>query len=133
MTDVQNGTGPLGDRALEFTRVMREMLPTVKEPADWAPLTEFVAVDEYERVGNFKEVVNWQQYTELLCRWAGGVSQFEMTLRRVTEVAPLVFLELEERHQHSDNLSVVNSCTVFEFDENQKIRRMDVYLQAPKA
>ena len=47
MTDA----GPLTSTVLDYVRTMEELVPTVEGPEDWAPLTEFVAVDDFERVG----------------------------------------------------------------------------------
>jgi hypothetical protein len=44
-------------------------------------------------------------------------------------VPPLVYYEVEERHLKGDQLTVVNSMSVFEFDAAGRIRHLDVYLQ----
>jgi hypothetical protein len=121
--------GPLTRKVLEFERTMKELVPTIKAPADWAPLAELVAVDEFERVGCFLEVQNWQQYTEMLTKWAAPQDSFETTVRRITELDRLVYFEVEERHFRGDNVHVVNSLTVFEFNEDGKICHLNVYLQ----
>ena len=100
--------------------------------ADWAPLAEFVAVDEFERIGTFLEVQNWQQYTEMLTQWASAIASFETTVRRISESRGLVYFEVEERHFRGGDVNVVNSMTVFEFDDDGKIRHLDVYLQQPR-
>ena len=33
--------------------------------------------DEFERVGTRREVQDWQQYTDLLTRWASAAGRFE--------------------------------------------------------
>jgi hypothetical protein len=118
--------GLLTQKALDYVETVKCMVPA---PADWAPLAEFVAVDEFERVGTFLEVQNWQQYTEMLTQWARAVDTFETTVRRITESRGLVYFEVEERHFRGGNVNVVNSMTVFEFDMEGKIRHLDVYLQ----
>ena len=50
-------------------------------------------------------------------------------MRRISEVGDLVYYEVEERHHRGDDVHVVNSMTVFEFDDDGKIRHLDVYLQ----
>jgi hypothetical protein len=122
-------TGPLTEVVLSYERVMRELVPTVKGPADWAPLTEFVAVDGFERVGTFLEVQDWETYTGLLTRWASSIDSFETRVRRITEVSNLVYYEIEERHRRGDAVNVVNSLTVFAFDDRARISHLDVYLQ----
>jgi hypothetical protein len=127
--------GPDGRRVLEYVDTLQRLVASAKDPgfspAGWAPLAEFVATDDFQRVGTFLEVMNWQEYTEMLTRWA-SVTVFETTLLRLSELDGLVYLEIEERHRRGDNVSVVNSLTVFELDEAGKIRRLRVYLQQPR-
>jgi hypothetical protein len=124
--------GPLTRRVLEYDGALRRLVPNAKEPADFAPLSEFVATDDFERVGTFLEVQDWQQYTEMLTKWAAATDSFETSIRRVTELRDLVFYEIEERHTRGDTTHVVNSMTVFQFDDHGKIRHLDVYLQQPR-
>jgi hypothetical protein len=121
--------GPLTRKVLDYTQTMKRLVPAITAPADWAPLAEFVAVDEFERVGTFLEVQDWQQYTEMLTHWASATETFETTVRRISEMPGLVYFEIEERHFRGGNVNVVNSMTVFEFDEDGRIRHLDVYLQ----
>jgi hypothetical protein len=122
-------TGPLTRQVLAYEQAMMRLVPTVTTAADWAPLAEFVATDDFERVGTFLEVQNWAQYTEMLTKWASATDSFDTTVRRVTELTGLVFYEIEERHHRGNTTHVVNSMTVFEFDDDGKIRHLDVYLQ----
>jgi len=124
--------GPLTRKVLDYTQTMKRLVPAITAPADWAPLAEFVAVDEFERVGTFLEVQDWQQYTEMLTQWASATETFETTVRRISELPGLVYFEIEERHFRGGNVNVVNSMTVFEFDEDGRIRHLDVYLQQPR-
>ncbi len=86
-------------------------------------------MDDFERVGTFLEVQDWQQYTEMLTGWASATDSFETTVRRISEVDDLVYFEIEERHHRGGNTHVVNSLTVFAFDDDGRIRHLDVYLQ----
>jgi hypothetical protein len=130
-----DGPGPLTRRVLEYTQVMQGLVPTVRATTSttsttaWVPLAELVAVDDFERVGTFLEVQDWPQYTAMLTRWASSIDTFETTVRRVSELPGLVYFEIEERHARGDHLTVVNSMTVFTFDDDGRIRRLDVYLQ----
>ena len=121
--------GPLARAVLDYTETMARLVPAVNGASDWAPLAAFVAVDEFERVGTFMEVQDWQQYTGMLTQWASATGKFETTVRRVFELPGLVYFEIEERHFRGDTVRVVNSLTVFEFNEDGKIRHLDVYLQ----
>ena len=66
---------------------MAGLVPAVDGDADWAPLAEFVAVDEFERIGTFCEMQNWEQYTEMLTQWASATDSFETTVRRISSCA----------------------------------------------
>jgi hypothetical protein len=121
--------GPLTRTVLDYVSTMERLVPTVEDPEDWAPLTEFVAVDEFERVGTFLEVQSWSKYTEMLTQWASAIATFETTVQRISELPGLVYYAVEERHHAGDRVNVVNSLTVFAFDDAGKIRHLDVYLQ----
>lgn len=121
--------GPLARTVLEFVQTMAGLVPAVDRDADWAPLAEFVAVEAFERIGTFCEMQNWEQYTEMLTQWASATDSFETTVRRISEFRGLVYFEVEERHFRGGDVNVVNSMTVFEFNEDGKIRHLDVYLQ----
>lgn len=55
--------GPLTKKVLQYSDTIRQVVPSARTPDDWAPVAELVAVDEFERVGTFLEVQDWQQYT----------------------------------------------------------------------
>jgi hypothetical protein len=129
---VPQDVGPLTRRVLEYDEAMRRLVPEAKDPADFAPLAEYVAVDEFERVGTFLEVQDWQQYTEMLTKWASATDSFATTVRRITEVPGFVYYEIEERHTRGGGVHVVNSMTVFQFNDAGKICHLDVYLQQPR-
>ena len=124
--------GPLTDKVLGYEAAMRRLVPTVRVQEDWQPLTEFVAVEDFERVGTFMEHQDWHAYAEMLTQWAGSIDSFETSLHRVSESGNLVYYEIEERHHRGGNVSVVNSLTVFEFGDDGRIRRLAVYLQQPR-
>lgn len=58
--------------------------------------------------------MNWQQYTEFLTQWAAASMGFDTTVRRVSELPGLVYLEIEERHTRPGGVAVVNSLSVYE-------------------
>lgn len=119
-------------RVLEYGLIVKRLVDRAKEPGfsaeSWAPLAELVATDEFERVGNFKEVMNWSQYVDFLTNWAAS-ADWECSFKRITEALGVVFLELEERSTVGDMQSSVNSLSVYEFDASGRIRHIDVYLQ----
>lgn len=122
----------LSRTVLEYSLLMKRLVDSAKEPgfsaASWAPLAELVAIDDLVRIGPFKEVMNWDEYVSFLTGWATS-SEWECSFKRITETQGLVFLELEERSEVGDYKSVVNSLSVYEFDDAGKIRYMAIYLQ----
>lgn len=123
-------TGP-ARAALDYTLITKRLADSATPDAGvdhWAPLAEIVATDEFERVGNFKEVMNWTEYVGFLANWAGN-SDWSASFKRVSEIDGRAYLELEERSQIGDFSSVVNSLSVFEFDDTGLITHIDLYLQ----
>jgi hypothetical protein len=132
-----SAVGPLSKIVLDYGRIMKRIIDhDSKQPGfnvhGWAELEAMVNAREFERVGNFLEVVNWDEYAEMLANWAIS-SQWECSFKRITEVGRLVFQELEERSKVGDQRSTVNSVSVYEFDENDKITHLDIYLQMKPA
>jgi len=117
---------------LQFSDIFRRVVEKAKQPgftpAQWAPLEELVAVDEFKRVGAFLEEMNWSEYTGFVTQFAKA-SGWEGSFRRIQERAGVVYLELTERCTTGDRVDVVNSVTVYEFNAAGKIRHLDVYLQ----
>ncbi len=135
MTTIDDAIGQTTGRSravLEYSRTMKALVDAAKQPdftvESWAPLAELIAVDGFVRVGPFKEVMNWAEYTEFLTNWAKS-SDWDCSFRRVSEAGDVVFLELEERSRIGDFSSVVNTASVYEFNAADKITAMAVYLQ----
>lgn len=117
---------------LRYTQTVKRLADAAKQPGftidSWAPLAALVDTGAFERVGNFKEVMTWPEYLGFMSNWAPS-SQWEAWFKRISEVDGVVFLELEERSQVGDFTSVVNSLSVYEFNDDGKIRHIDLYLQ----
>lgn len=117
---------------VQYAITTKEIVDSAKKPGfsaeSWNPLRELIAVDEFVRVGNFKEVMDWQDYITFLTNWAPN-AEWDCTFKRITETDAAVFLELEERSSVGDFHSVVNSLSVYEFTAAGKVRHIDVYLQ----
>lgn len=117
---------------LEYSQITKRLVDAAKDPeftvADWAPLAELIDVDNFVRVGPFKEVMDWASYADFLTNWAKS-SEWDCTFQRLTETPDVVFLELEERSRIGDFSSVVNTVSVYEFNADNKVRRIAVYLQ----
>ena len=117
---------------LEYCLIMTGMMAKSKMAGfsrdSWAPLADLVDVAKFERIGNFKEVMDWNGYLDFLTPWAIG-SEWACSFKRITERGNTVFLELEERARIGDFANVVNSMSVYEFSESGKIYHVDIYLQ----
>lgn len=122
--------GPLSRVVVEYCDMI-ESRATAKgvTAADWEPLKKVVAVDQFERVGAYQEVMSWDAYIRFLTQWA-GTTRFEATVHRITEVGRAVFQELEERHYKGDDFIRKNVIAVYDFDDNNRIRHLDIYEQA---
>jgi hypothetical protein len=133
IADAQSeATGKLARIALEYAGIYGRVVPLAQEPdfgeAAWAPLEALIAVDEFERVGLQKEVMDWPAYRTALTAFARS-GEWEGTFRRVTEVPGLVILELVERLTKGGVVTEINTVSVFEFDVGDKIRHLDIYQQ----
>jgi hypothetical protein len=132
IADVAGDYTGLSRTVLDYSLTMKRLVDSAKQPGfsaeRWADLAEFVDPAAFVRVGNFKEVMTWAQYTEFLTGWASA-SEWEGSFKRVTESGGIVFLELEERSKVGDFASVVNSVSVYEFSGAGKITHLDIYLQ----
>jgi hypothetical protein len=125
----------LSRKVLQYSESFLQIVNKIKQPAfseaDWAPLEELVDVRNFQRVGVFltnrAEVSNWQQYKQLITQY-GGATAWEGTLRRITEVPGLVFLELEERNTRDGVTDVSNTVTIYEFSQGAKLCKLDVYV-----
>jgi hypothetical protein len=120
-------------RVLEYSQVMKKILDSAKNNsefsvASWDPVAALVDVDNFERVGPFKEVVNWKEYAELLTNWAIR-SGWDVRVRRITEQGNLVFLELAEFSTHVDVDDSIFSLSVYEFNDDNQIFHLDIYMQ----
>jgi hypothetical protein len=82
----------------------------------WAPLAAFVDPERFERVGAFQEVQDWPTYVAFLTEWA-PTAEWAGRFRRVTDHDGLVFLELEEWTRTGGHENVVNSVSVYAFDD----------------
>jgi hypothetical protein len=123
--------GPLRKIVTDFVDAQtRVMLAGASSAADWTPIAEFVAVDQFKRVGAYLEVLNFDEYCRFLSQRATGGTRFEMTEFHSTEVDDTVFQEIEERHHRGDTFIRKNVIAVYRFNDDKKIVHLDIYEQA---
>jgi hypothetical protein len=115
----------------EFLRLVNKMKKPGFSEADWKPLEALVDLESFKRVGVFLtarvEVSGWQQYKQFITQY-GGMTSWEGTLRRITEVPGLVYLELEERNTRDGVTDVANTVTIYKFNTAGKLCNLDVYV-----
>jgi hypothetical protein len=130
-TATTNELGPLTKTVNRFVAAQSAVMAAgVKSPEDWAPVAEFVAVEQFRRVGAYLEEFDWGEYTRFLTGWASGGTRFEMTEFYISEVGNTVFQEIEERHHRGDQFIRKNVIAVYRFTPGGKIRHLDIYEQA---
>ena len=120
-------------KAIDYGLFQKNLMDRSKEaddysPDEWLGLKDFVT-DDFERIGNFKEVMTIHDMVGFLQSWA-PTQHWEGSFKRVSEHGNVVFLELEERVIHNGEQQAVNSVSVYQFNEAGKIKHLDVYLQA---
>lgn len=135
MTDLRaivDGHSGRARQTLRYALTTKAVVDAAKEPGfsvdSWKPLRDLVAPEQFIRVGNFKETMHWDEYVAFLTSWAPN-AEWDCTFKRVTDHDGRVFLELEERSTVGEFHSVVNSISVYEFDDADRITRIDLYLQ----
>jgi hypothetical protein len=123
--------GPLRRLVAAFCESNAKVLAAgVSSPSDWAPMAEFLAVDEFKRVGAYLEEFNYAEYCEFMTKWAAGGTRFEVTEFYSTEVGNAVFQEIEERHYRGNTFIRKNVIAVYRFNGDRKIVHLDIYEQA---
>jgi hypothetical protein len=99
--------------------------------ADWQAMEQLVDTANFQRVGVFLrdhvEVSTWPPYKALITQY-GGMTLWEGSVRRITEVPGRVFLELEERNTRDGVTDVSNTMTIYEFNAEEKLRKLEVYV-----
>lgn len=129
----QASAGPLSERVLKLVDIMKRLVAKGREPGftvdEWAPLAELVDVERFERVGPFRDALNWQQYAEMLTQWVTTSEGWDPVRKRMDEVGRRVYLECEERVTNDGRVEPFHSLSVYEFDDAGKLTRIDVYMQ----
>jgi hypothetical protein len=137
MSSLDSGTvhvGHLTEKVFDFLGRMERLVSDARGPVSsdyWAPLTEFVAVDEFKRLvpenafpaseGGTdpwaRTVMDWPQYLDCFDVWVSASPTFSNVIKRIAEFPGLVYLEIEEHHGDS----IFNSLSIYEFNDEGKI------------
>lgn len=96
--------------------------------ADFDPIAELIATDEFTRIGIYKDEADWPLCLEKYLQFA-GTSLWSGKLRHINTVGNIVFQELEETITRPQGENVIYTMSVYEFDESEKVRQLRIYLQ----
>ena len=129
---IDNYTG-LARKVLEYSITTKELNIACKKPGfddkTWDEyLSRIFDTEVFQRVGHLKEVMDYPTYLKFQTRWA-PVSEWESSFKRITESDNVVIQELEERSTAGGVTNVVNTVSIYEFNDNGKVVHLDVYLQ----
>ena len=134
--------GPLSNIVFTWLEIMERVVNRPKDkdhPAtaeDWAPLAALMDTAAFDRIGNYGEQTNWNEYVKLLVMWA-NYGWWKGRIWRIWEIPGFVFCETEERSSkdgpvnENGSYNALNSFCVYEFDEHSKVRHIYVYDQRP--
>lgn len=129
-----NFTG-LSRKVLEYSERFGAIVASIKQPdfSDelWEKLEELVDVDNFVRQGVFltetPETIDWKTYKGYITHY-GGATQWEATLRHITEQGNRVIMELQERNTIDGFTHVANTVTAYGFNEEGRVKALDVYV-----
>ncbi len=132
-TDRATVTGECALKVLAYTDCIKRTVESAKEPgfddSGWDELAALLDTAAFRRVGNDKADMDWKVYRGLLTQWA-TTTDFWAELHRISQIGNRVYLELTEHNTPRGGAeSVVNSCTVYQFDDAGKLVHLDIYLQ----
>lgn len=132
-TDRAAVAGEYALKVLDYTDCIKRTVERAKEPgfdeSGWDDLAAMLDTARFRRVGNDKVDMGWDVYRGLLMRWA-TTTDFWAEFHRISQVGDRVYLELTEHNTPRGGAeSVVNSCTVYQFDQAGKLVHLDIYLQ----
>lgn len=125
----------LSRRVIEYSELFARLVESIKESGSsgvaWGPLEELVDVDNFVRQGVFltdkPETIGWQTYKSYIEQY-GGETDWEATLRHLTEAGNRVILELEERNTRAGFTHIANTVMAYGFDDEGKVKTLEVYV-----
>jgi hypothetical protein len=132
---ISNKFSGLSRKVIEYSEHFKLIVEKIRQKqltdADWTAMEKLVDVENFRRVGvfltNTVETSTWAQYKSLIGQY-GGMTDWEGTLRRITEVPGLVFLELEERNTRNGITDIANTVTIYKFNSTNRLSQLDVYV-----
>ncbi len=133
VSDVIDNYSGLSRKVLEYSLTVKDLADKCKHPDFdhqlWDDLfSQYFAKDNFLRVGHLKEEMDYPTYIKFQTKWA-PISEWECSFKRISQVDNVVFMELEERASVQGFTNIVNTISVYEFNDEEKIQFLDVYLQ----
>jgi len=111
-----------------YAEICRESQHRQIVAEDFDPIANMVATDKFIRIGIYKDEANWPLCLEKYLQFA-GTSLWTGKLRYINTVGNLVFQELEETITRDNGENVIYTMSVYEFDDNDKVVGLRVYMQ----
>jgi hypothetical protein len=131
----ENFTG-LSRKVVEYTEAFARLMTALKGGAEapeelWTPLEEIIDVERFVRLGVFLtdevETIDWATYREYITKYGGRASEWEATLRHLTEGPDRVIQELEERNTRKGVVHRANTLMAYGFGDEGRVVSLDVY------
>lgn len=132
-TDRDAVTGKFARKVLDYGDCLMGIARHVRETgggkSSWDELAAMLDTGKFRRTGHDMGVMDWDIYRNLLTMWATA-SDFRTEFHRISEAGHHVYMELTEyNHPRGGSETVVRTCTVYEFDDADKLVHLGVYLQ----
>jgi hypothetical protein len=121
-------------KVMEYSECFAAIVEKVKtglSDADWAEIEAKVDTANFQRAGQFLtekvETIDWPAYKGCITQYA-GYTDWEGTLRRITEGRNAVIQELEERNTRDGITDIANTVMIYAFNDAGKLDHLDVYV-----
>jgi len=131
-----NDSATRGERLIKIVRRYADLYEEVCKksqiekitPAHFDELKQLISTDRFCRTGVFKDEADWPLCLQKYVQFA-GTSLWTGTVRHMNVAGNIVFQELEETITRPHGQNVIYTMSVYEFDDNDKIIALRVYMQ----
>lgn len=130
----------LSRTVIAYSKAFADIVAAAKAGAPddeaWTAIESLVDTAAFRRLGVFlgprAEILDWPTYRSYVSNYAAG-SDWDGTLRHITESGNRVILELEERGTRGGVTDVSNTVTTYDFTDAGKLRYLEVYVMPLEA
>ncbi len=116
------------DWADSYAEICRQTQDRPCTEADFDPIRALIATDVFTRIGVYKDEADWTLCLEKYLQFA-GTSLWSGKLRYIHALDNVVFQELEETITRPQGENVIYTMSVFEFNDDDKVTALRVYMQ----